>query len=98
MSTSRRGVMTARTGRSPSRMTPAIIFRSADSMTPADFRLRHQRADFLVADARLRLLLVTERPQHHSARDIEQPDQRVIAPLSLSLIGAGLAITDVPLV
>ena len=98
MSTSRRGVMTARTGRSPSRITPAIMVALARFEDAGGFRLGHQGADFLVGDARpWGSASMAEQTQQRAAGDIEEPDQRrsdfaiqVIAGATRTAICSGL--------
>ena len=74
MSTSRRGVITARTGRSPNRITPAIIARSLGSITPAVSASAIRSLDFIVCDLVLGLPAVAEHAQHRAPGNVEEPD------------------------
>ena len=68
MSTSRRGVITPRTGRSPSRMTPEIIARSPGSITPRLLRFGDQDLDLLVGDVLFVLRVLAQQPQQARPR------------------------------
>ncbi len=76
MLTSCRGVITAPTGRSPRRSTPAIISLFARLQNACGFRFRNQAADLVFGDLVVGVAVLAEQSQQRLAGEIKQPDDR----------------------
>ena len=78
-STSVRGVMMPRTGRSPRRMTPEIMSRSSGSITPA---LAASATTVRISSSVTALAGASRRPSRRNTRPVEASNSQTTGPMA----------------